>query len=498
MPSQRQSDPSGWSLSDPPERWENLPGRTPLASVRKCEMQAAELVAAPRSASSLEDLFASPFLCWNASCRRCGPIVGRADFRRLAEAITGKPWFMLVLTLAPDDGSPLLEDAWRRRRRALEAYAAKLLERTEEPTWLLEPPPFDAPLVQRFAAQQEELEAHVEHATRHCALDIEVPNLKSPELSSNIWHAAQQAFTNGFRVKMREEFGDDLEYVLTWEITGKDRPHANVLVSSPRMWSRLEQFGGWEWRDYKTRNRKERGRLCRFSKKMRDLLQRWAIAAGFGDKRFWCEIAMPEDDALAGYVSKLALEMAGGSVKKQAPINRPPGFRRYGSSFEMLAPRHFPRGAPAKCPHHSEGCEHVGMPPHGWCARTIIRHLIEQHDWPRRKAQAFAATVRALHKLEQGHAVLVETFGLDAATRLEVIASRFACAPTEDEKKKTHALALAELLRDQAGELRNAPREKAAGTHALPRVRSHGRLQSDAHAPDALPRSGARRGVRAS
>ncbi len=416
-------------------------------------------MAIPGTAASLDEVHARTFQCWNPSCRRCGPIVGRADFARLAKAIKGRQWAMLVITVAPDEGSKLLEQAHARRRRALETLEHELRERGEDLPWKWEEPPASAPIDERFGWQQSRLVALEEHAIRTLAIDVVLPKFTSPELSSNIFHAAQQAFTKRLREQIRKHFGVT-DYVLTWEITKKDRPHANVLIDAERLWRFVDASGGWTWKKDRTRFRRE-GRLCRFSKPLRDLLQQWAIDAGFGDKRFWCEVAMPEDDALAGYVSKLALEMSGSVQKKQAPINRPKGFRRYTYSFELLDTRIWPKGAHCICP--VKTCEHV-PPPKGWCSRTIIRHLIEAHEWKRSDAWAVAAMARAKRKEQRGdwHSSIVDTRGLEPWERWESIAVRLSNERSDNPQKRMHAAALAALMHEHAEQLKEAAEHGAS------------------------------------
>lgn len=211
----------------------------------------------------------------------------------------------------------------------------------------------------------------------------------------------RRRFTSRFLKRLRRAYGRKgapVVYVQTWESHRSGRPHVNVLLASDELERRVGE-GGVRRRYL----RKER-RSAVYPPDLRQELRAHAIGAGFGGV-FWCEIARPKSAALARYVVKLAAELCRPAVKGQTPWNRPRGFRRYDASRELLAPRWYPRGAGVVCP--VEGCtaEHERG---GWCTRTIRPHLLEVHNWDKKRVAAFVRLEVERAHAERGHAVQFE------------------------------------------------------------------------------------------
>lgn len=434
---------SEWTLGDPPELWRNIPGRTYLRSVHACETGSSEIVGAPGDAAGLDDLHSRPFQCWNASCRRCGPIVGRADFVRLSEAITKGRWIYLVITV-PEGGGNVLERVKRRRARAWSAWRrkARAMGIEAEP---LEAPTESCSLFEALQWQAHKRTEFVRRATRATLAKCPPPDFSESRYSGNLYHAASHLWRRDLKPKLEREWGR-FSFVLTWEKTRRGVPHLNVLIDAGAAWRLIDRTGGWRWQAARGSSRR-----CRFSKALRDELQQWVHAVGFG-QRFWVEVCHPEDDALAGYVSKLAMEMTCAQAKGQSPTNRPRGFNRYSASAGLLNPRWYPKGQPSPCP--EEDCTSE-PPPGGWCTRTIVPHLRREHGWTLSDARSYRDSCREEHASARAHGMVVKTQGLDAAARLEAIAHKFQETATEDEGKKRHATALAAMLRDEAAQARS-------------------------------------------
>jgi hypothetical protein len=105
-------------------------------------------------------------------------------------------------------------------------------------------------------------------------------------------------------------------YIQTWEVHKSGYPHANVCISNAKL-----QAAAARERDFDDPG----------------FLKGHAEASGFG----WKCYAEPIRDgaAMAGYLTKLGLELAGAAKKNQVPVNAPPHFRRIRASRGMLAPR---------------------------------------------------------------------------------------------------------------------------------------------------------------
>lgn len=108
-----------------------------------------------------------------------------------------------------------------------------------------------------------------------------------------------------------------IEYIQTWEAHRSGYPHVNVLVHSDHL-IRKVSANRQEWR--------------------RDWLEPNAVESGFGF-RTWVEV-MRSQDAMAGYLVKLASELTGATVKGQVPVEAPRHFRRLRASRGLLPPPH--------------------------------------------------------------------------------------------------------------------------------------------------------------
>lgn len=119
------------------------------------------------------------------------------------------------------------------------------------------------------------------------------------------------------RKRMIRRFGP-MEYIQTWERHRSGWPHVNVLVCNEKL---AAECSGEGWRDVR---------------------QTWlipeAVAAGFGKVCYIKPMISPR--RMAGYLTKLAMELTGAGPKDQVPRNAPPHFRRIRASRGLLPPPH--------------------------------------------------------------------------------------------------------------------------------------------------------------
>lgn len=153
------------------------------------------------------------------------------------------------------------------------------------------------------------------------------------------WYALRKrldAELNGMTKEERDEKGEALKYIQTWEITQKGTPHVNIAISSYSLAKRIENEGcwvadgrrklgmRWQWYDLST---------C-FKTQVLEPMQ---VASGFG--RVSTLEPLNDSARLAAYMTKLAGELTGAARKNQVPINAPPHFRRIRASRHTLPPR---------------------------------------------------------------------------------------------------------------------------------------------------------------
>jgi hypothetical protein len=131
----------------------------------------------------------------------------------------------------------------------------------------------------------------------------------------------KEAFTSGcrkwamMRKRMQREFGD-FKYIQTWEIHKTGWPHVNCLVSNESLHRQATE---------------------NYRKIRRKFFIPANVAIGFG-RRIWVE-PMKHSRHIAGYLTKLGLELVGAQHKCQIPVNAPPHFRRIRASVGLLPKR---------------------------------------------------------------------------------------------------------------------------------------------------------------
>lgn len=116
------------------------------------------------------------------------------------------------------------------------------------------------------------------------------------------------------RKRLIYDFGP-LKYIQTWEVHKSGWPHVHCAVSNADL-HRLAEYD----------------QVSNFI----NLVQAHAMAVGFGERGTLD--AMRSPGLLAGYLGKLARELADSSVKSQIPVNAPPHFRRLRASRYLLPP----------------------------------------------------------------------------------------------------------------------------------------------------------------
>lgn len=109
------------------------------------------------------------------------------------------------------------------------------------------------------------------------------------------------------RKRISREWGK-FKYIQTWERHLEGGAHVNVVIDNVDIYnSAIEDF-----------------------RTFRNWLEPNAVEVGFGF-RTWVEPVIG-DDGMAGYLTKLAIELTGAEGKSQVPIDAPPHFRRIRSS----------------------------------------------------------------------------------------------------------------------------------------------------------------------
>lgn len=117
------------------------------------------------------------------------------------------------------------------------------------------------------------------------------------------------------RKRLIREYGDIL-YIQTWEIHASGYPHVNVCVSSEAI---------------------QNAAAGEHDKEYPKFLSSIARECGFGWKCY--AEPMKDRERMAGYMTKLALELTGAARKNQIPVNAPRHFRRIRASRGLLPPR---------------------------------------------------------------------------------------------------------------------------------------------------------------
>jgi hypothetical protein len=135
------------------------------------------------------------------------------------------------------------------------------------------------------------------------------------------WPDVKQLFRFGvvswsrLRKRLTREFGPIL-YVQTWEVHRSGYPHVNVVISNELIQEaagRESNFDNPTW------------------------LKDAAEECGFGWK---CHASpMRDRERMAGYITKLGLELTGQAQKNQVPVNAPRHFRRIRASRGLLPKR---------------------------------------------------------------------------------------------------------------------------------------------------------------
>ena len=117
------------------------------------------------------------------------------------------------------------------------------------------------------------------------------------------------------RKRLTRQFGP-LLYIQTWEAHRSGYPHVNLCVSNASFHAAAGREGRFDNPRFLLKQVKE---------------------SGFG----WKCYAEPIRDAqrMAGYLTKLGLELAGAAQKNQVPVRAPPHFRRIRSSRGLLPKR---------------------------------------------------------------------------------------------------------------------------------------------------------------
>lgn len=117
------------------------------------------------------------------------------------------------------------------------------------------------------------------------------------------------------RKRLNREFGKIL-YIQTWEVHRSMYPHVNVVVSNDDLHARASKD---------------------FFQLKSEVLEPMAEDCGFGFVK-WCE-PLIDQARMAGYITKLGLELTGSHHKNQTPVNAPKHFRRIRASRGLLPKR---------------------------------------------------------------------------------------------------------------------------------------------------------------
>lgn len=120
------------------------------------------------------------------------------------------------------------------------------------------------------------------------------------------------------RKRLKTEIGD-FGYIQTWEVHRDKYPHVNIALTNlhalrySRQDSRMKDSWKQTW------------------------LEPNAMACGFGG--ICCHKPIRDEVGMAGYLTKLSMELTGAAKKDQVPVNAPRHFRRLRASRGMLPPR---------------------------------------------------------------------------------------------------------------------------------------------------------------
>ena len=120
------------------------------------------------------------------------------------------------------------------------------------------------------------------------------------------------------RKRLIEEVGR-IGYIQTWEIHKSEYPHCNVAITNAHLlrYAKCDprEKNGWKqaW------------------------LEKATVEVGFG--KVCCLKPIHDQVGMAGYLTKVAMELTGAGAKGQVPVNAPRHFRRLRASRGMLPPR---------------------------------------------------------------------------------------------------------------------------------------------------------------
>jgi hypothetical protein len=141
----------------------------------------------------------------------------------------------------------------------------------------------------------------------------------NPQQWGDEWEAYRAGVKLWGRLRRRmERTWGKIEHIQTWERHQSGWPHVNILIHNEHL---AADCAGDGWK-----------------KVRKEWLEPNAIACGWG-MRTWIE-PMKDQEAMAGYMTKLARELVGAGVKDQVPINAPKHFRRLRASPGLLPPPH--------------------------------------------------------------------------------------------------------------------------------------------------------------
>ncbi len=134
-------------------------------------------------------------------------------------------------------------------------------------------------------------------------------------LNSSVFRACKFAWSN-LRKRISRRYGP-IRYVQSWEVHRTGWPHVHIAISNRELFDRPD----WNPR-------------ARFTF---TLLQA-AVESGFGPVG-WLE-QLKSEEAMSGYLCKIARELTGSGKDYQVPVNAPKNFRRIRASVRLLPPPH--------------------------------------------------------------------------------------------------------------------------------------------------------------
>lgn len=118
------------------------------------------------------------------------------------------------------------------------------------------------------------------------------------------------------RLRLRRAYGD-IEYIQTWERFRAGGLHVNLVISNQAIAELVDD----DWRKWR-----------------KQVLKPMAREVGFGHICWVERLRTHSEQAMAGYLTKLAKELTGTSAKSQVPYDAPPHFRRLRASQGLLPP----------------------------------------------------------------------------------------------------------------------------------------------------------------